>query len=179
VVLAGTAAAPHVLEHHSLELWDPDVPDSRQPYHAGLGLDAKAGDPIVKRACEAARAMALVAVQKLVAGVRAVGCEPRGVGLVVGSDGDPTKIANPHVRAHASEGRLFREILEAGAAACELPCFVLVDHDAYDEAAKELRRNADSLQRAVTELGRNLPGPWRAEEKTAALAAWVALARRV
>lgn len=179
MVLAGSAAAPHVLEHHALELWDPEVPDSRQPYHAGLGLEPAHADPIVKRACDAARAVALVAVEKLVAGLRTAGCEPRGMGLVVGSDGDPTKIANPHVRAHASEGRLFREILEAGAAACELPCFVLVEHDAYDAAAKALRRNADSLQRAVTELGRGLPGPWRAEEKTAALAAWVALARRV
>jgi hypothetical protein len=132
----------------------------------------------VQRACDAARAVALAAVEQLVAGVRAAGCEPRGVGLVVGSDGDPTKIANPHVRAHASEGRLFREILEAGAAGCELPCLVLVEQGAYEEAAKALRRNPDSLQRAVAELGRGQPGPWRAEEKTAALAAWVALARR-
>jgi hypothetical protein len=178
VVLAGTAAAPHLVEHHSLELWDPEIPDSRQPYHAGLGLEPAHAEPIVKRACDAARAVGLVAVRSLVAGIRAGGCEPRGVGLVVGSDGDPTKMANPHVRAHASEGRLFREVLEAGAAACELPCLVLVERNAYEEAAKVLRRGADSLQRAVTELGRGVPGPWRAEEKTAALAAWVALARR-
>ena len=178
MVVAGTAAAPHVLEHRSLELWDPDAPDSRQPYHAGLGLAAQTAEAIVKRACDAARAVGLVTVQSLVAGVRAGGCEPRGVGLVVGSETDPSKISNPHVRAHASEGRLFREILEEGAAACDLPCLVLVERDAYEEAAKVLRRSADSLQRAVTELGRGVPGPWRAEEKTAALAAWVALARR-
>ena len=178
MVVTGTAAAPHVLEHHALELWDPAVPDSRQPYHAGLGLEPAHAAPIVQRACDAARAIALVAVQKLVAAVRAAGCEPHGVGLVVGSDGDPTKIANPHVRAHASEGRLFREILEAGAAAQELPCFVLVEQGAYEEAAKALHRGVGSLQRAVTELGRTVPGPWRAEEKTAALAAWLALARR-
>jgi hypothetical protein len=178
VVVTGTAAAPHVLEHHALELWDPGVPDSRQPWHAGLGLEPAHAEPIVQRACDAARAIALVEVQKLVAAVRAAGCEPRGVGLVVGSDGDPTKIANPHVRAHASEGRLFREILEAGAAACGLPCFVLVERDAYEEASKALHRKADSLQRAVAELGRTVPGPWRAEEKTAALAGWLALARR-
>lgn len=178
MVVAGTAAAPHVLEHRSLDLSDPAAPDSRQPFHAGLGLDAKTADPIVKRACDAARAAALVALRELVASVRARGSEPRGVGLVVGSDIDPTKLANPHVRAHASEGRLFREILEAAAAACELPCLVLVERDAYEEAAKDLHRRPDLLQRAVTELGRAVPGPWRAEEKTAALAAWVALVRR-
>ena len=50
--------------------------------------------------------------------------------------------------------------------------------DTSEEASKALHRKADSLQRAVTELGRAVPGPWRAEEKTAALAAWLALARR-
>jgi hypothetical protein len=178
VVLTGATAAPHVLAHHALELWDPAVPDSRQPYHAGLGLDPAHAEPIVRRACDAARAVALAEVRKLVAAVRAAGCEPRAVGLVVGSDGDPARIANPHVRAHAAEGRLFREVLESGAAGCALPCFALVEQVAYDEAAKPLRRSADSLRRAVTELGRGVPGPWRAEEKTAALAAWVALARR-
>jgi hypothetical protein len=177
-VLGGTASAPHVLEHRSLELWDPDVPDSRQPYHAGLGLAAPVAEPIVKRACDAARAVGIVALRELVAHVRAAGHEPRGVGLVVGSGTDPSKISNPHVRAHASEGRLFRELLEAAAAACELPCLVLVERDAYDTAAAPLHRRADALQRAVGELGRGVPGPWRAEETTAALAAWVALARR-
>jgi hypothetical protein len=100
------------------------------------------------------------------------------VGLVVGSDTDPTKLANPHVRAHASEGRLFREVLEEAAAACELPCLVLVERDAYEAAAQDLHRRPDALQRTVAELGRAVPGPWRAEEKTAALAAWLALARR-
>ncbi len=178
VVVAGTAASPHVLEHRSLELWDPDVPDSRQPYHAGLGLSAEAGEPIVRRACDAARAVAITALRELVAHVRAGGHEPRGIGLVVGSETDPAKIANPHVRAHASEGRLFREVLEAGAEACDLPSFVLVERDAYDAAATALHRRADALQRAATELGRGHPGPWRAEEKTAAIAAWLALARR-
>jgi hypothetical protein len=178
VVVTGTAAAPHVLEHRSLELADPAVPDSRQPFHAGLGLDAKTADPIVKRACDAARAATLAALRELVASVRAGGREPRGVGLVVGSDTDPTKLGNPHVRAHASEGRLFREVLEAAAADCELPSFVLVERDAWEEAAKHLHRRPDALQRTVAELGRALPGPWRAEEKSAALAAWLALARR-
>ena len=36
---------------------------------------------------------------------RAAGHEVRSAGLVVGSEIDPAKITNPHIRAHALEGR--------------------------------------------------------------------------
>jgi hypothetical protein len=37
VVVGGTRALPKVLEARRLDLGDPAVPDSRQPYHAGFG----------------------------------------------------------------------------------------------------------------------------------------------
>jgi hypothetical protein len=36
-----------------------------------------------------------------------------------------------------------------------------------------------ALKGIVAELGSSLDGPWRAEEKTAAAAAWLVLARRL
>ena len=46
------------------------------------------------------------------------------------------------------------------------------------KASIEFKRTEAQLRRAVTELGRSLDGPWRADEKTATLAAWMALRRR-
>jgi hypothetical protein len=40
-----------------------------------------------------------------------------------------------------------------------------------------LRRPAAELKRVVAALGDALDGPWRAEEKAATLAAWMALRR--
>jgi hypothetical protein len=40
----------------------------------------------------------------------------------------------------------------------------------------QLARLEDDLKRALIGLGRSLGGPWRAEEKLAALAAWMVLA---
>jgi hypothetical protein len=175
VFLTGPAAAPRVLERRPIELWDPGVPDTRQPYHAALDLSEEAGVQVVQRATQAIRAVAIQAVRDLVQELRKTGHDVRGIGLVVGSDTDPNTLKNPHVRAHAAEGRLFREVLEAGAQACKLPHLVLVERNAYAEATAALGQPVDQLKRAVQALGRTTAGPWRSEEKTAALAAWLAL----
>ena len=52
---------------------------------------------------------------------------------------------------------------------------MLVERRAYPEGAMALRRSESQVKRAVTQLGRALDGPWRADEKTAALAAWMTL----
>lgn len=45
----------------------------------------------------------------------------------------------------------------------------------YEDAAKALRTSQGILDRMVMEMGKLVGPPWRGEEKTAALAAWVAL----
>jgi hypothetical protein len=97
------------------------------------------------------------------------------VGLVVGSEIDPTIITNPHIRAHALEGRLFRSVLEDAVRSCGFPCAVLVERSAYTRAAEILKRSEQDLKGSVAQLGRRLGGPWRSDEKTACLAAWLAL----
>jgi len=177
VMLAGPAESPHILERRSVQLWDPAVPESHQPYHAALELPEKEGEAVVERACDAVRTLAIRAVRELAKALRDRGHDLRAVALVVGSDTDASKIANPHVRAHALEGRLFRDVLEAGAKAIGSPCIVVVEREAFDKGAAALGRRPDTLKRIVTQLGRGTVKPWGAEEKTATLAAWMALAR--
>jgi len=43
-------------------------------------------------------------------------------------------------------------------------------------AAHQLRRSESAVRQAVAEFGRSLEGPWRAEHKAAALAAWLVIA---
>jgi len=51
-----------------------------------------------------------------------------------------------------------------------------VERSLYETAAIRLKRSPDALRRAVTDLRGSLGGPWRADEKAATLAAWLALA---
>jgi hypothetical protein len=99
----------------------------------------------------------------------------RRANLVVGSDIDPARIGNPHVRAHALEGRLFRTVLQDALISCGLGCSIIVERQIYERAVGELKRSEKSLKQSLTQLGRSLDGPWRADDKLACLAAWLAL----
>ena len=47
-------------------------------------------------------------------------------------------------------------------------------YTAYAQAAAMLKRPATQLKQSVAALGRSVGGPWRAEEKLAAVAGWLA-----
>lgn len=178
ILLQGSARAPRIVERRAVDLTDPHLPASRQPYHAGLELPEGESAPVVREACDAVHEVAAQALLALLDDVRNLGLEPRGIGLVVSSDSEPGLLRNAHIRAHALEGQLFRDALESAAATSGLPCIVLVERESYHRAAPLLALAAPQLKRAVGALGAGTIRPWTSEEKTAALAAWVALARR-
>jgi hypothetical protein len=175
VLLESTAAGARVLDSRRIELCDPDEPDARQPYHAGFGTFNQ-DDAQVKRLVRDVRRFAGRVMKRLLDGWAAEGLAPRGGAVVAGSNVDPARIANLHMRAHALEGRLYREVVEEGLSAAGLGCEVLLERDLYPRAAERLGLGEAALRQAVTELGRGVAGGWRAESKAAALAAWVTLA---
>jgi len=178
VLLAGPAPPRQVADRRVIELSDRAVPESRQPYHAMMGAPPGGGPRLEKRLVRIVESTTRRSIIALLKDYRKSGHAVRAVGLVVGSLTDPTTIANDHIRAHALEGRLFRTALERAVRSFRLPCSVLVERDAYAQAATVLRRPVGELKRAVTELGRALSCPWRADEKVATLAAWMALRDR-
>ncbi len=177
VMLGGPAASPQLLQRRAIKLSDPKVPESFQPYHAALELPEKEGAKVVARAFGVVRAMARQALDDLARELKDSGHALRGVGLVVGSNTKADKIANPHIRAHALEGLLFRQVLEEAAEGQGVPCLVVLERDAFAKGAGVIGRTPDALKRMVVEFGGSVGPPWGAEEKTATVAAWMALAR--
>jgi hypothetical protein len=97
-------------------------------------------------------------------------------GLVVGSLIDPDRIANQHIRIHALEGQLFREVVEQTLAASGLRCSVWRERDLYGAAVERLGLPESQIRSTIALLGRGIDGSWRAEQKAAAVAAWLVLA---
>ena len=164
VLLVGPARAPRVADRRVIELSDPAVPTSPA---RGAKLERRLRSVVAR--------ITRRSVRRLLHEYRRTGHAVRRVALVVGSDIDPARIANDHIRAHALEGRLFRTVLERACRSLGLRASVLVERQAYPAGATALHRSESQLKRAVTELGRAIDGPWRADEKTAALAAWMTL----
>jgi hypothetical protein len=175
VLLTGAAPDPAVLERYRAELSDPGVPRSRQPYHADFGV-AQTDAAELARLLEVVHRSARRSVAELVDRHRRAGYRLVGAGVVVGSIAPPERIANPHVRAHASEGRLFHGALVAGLEESGVIVSVYVERALYATAAHLLGRSEASVKEAVTALGRGRIRGWRIDEKAATVAAWLVVA---
>lgn len=175
VLVAGPIQTPRVLNRREIDLCDSDIPESRQPYHAAMGT-LETDEAKVERRRKVVAEAANRSVAELIGDYRNAGYQIRAAGLVVGSDIDPAKITNPHIRAHALEGRLFRTVVEDAVRSQGLACSTFVERSVYTDAAAVLQRSEQDLKSAVAKLGKEQGGPWRADEKTACLAAWLALA---
>jgi hypothetical protein len=175
LALQGSRAEPTILWRRQVELFDPEVSESREPYHPALDFEGARGEKLVRRAVEAATRVGRRAVAELVSELRAGDWECLRGGLVVGSLIDPARIGNPHVRAHASEGKLFREIVESGLSACGVASFTVTTGKLYESAAAALRLSEPEIREALRAMGISAGRPWRAEHKEAALAAWMSL----
>jgi hypothetical protein len=174
VLLSDAVDSPRLCDNRVIDLSDPRFPETRQPYHAATGkLEADAKK--IKRRTDIVQGATEQSITKLLADYRRKGYVITRASLLVGSQLDPATIANPHIRAHALEGQLFRSALEQALNGHGIRTAVLLEHDAYDKAARQLKKSSVDVQRAIQNLGRFTGGPWRAEQKLAALAAWVAL----
>lgn len=174
VLLGGTSRSPRVCDSFIIDLCDPKMAATRQPYPAAMGkLEANAAKlkarlTIVRRATKRS-------VAKMLADCRRNNFRIRRAGLVVGSQIDPALIGNPHIRAHALEGQLFRATLVDALRAQGISSSVWSERETYSQAAAKLKRAVGEVRRATQNLGRCAGGPWRAEQKLAAVAAWVSL----
>jgi hypothetical protein len=177
VLLTSPDDAPQLADVNQVELSDPRLPETRQPYHARMGK-LETDSRVVSRRERLVRRIAQQSLGTLLTSYWQKGYRIRRSALVVGSQIDPTIIANPHIRAHAFEGRLFRSAVEQTLEAHEIRTDVLLERDAYARVATGLKQSSEDLKRTIQDLGRSIPansGPWRAEQKLAALAALFAL----
>ena len=176
IALRGPVDAPLFAERAHVLLADLDDDDSRQPYHAALDRGERVGATVVARARKDAERRAKDALETLVVSLARRRARPRAVGLVVGSETDPESIANPHIRAHALEGRFYRDILATAAKALGLEVLTLLERHAHVHAARALELGQARLRATVLSIGAAAGRPWRVDERLATLAAWLALA---
>jgi hypothetical protein len=177
VLLTDTAHSPQLSDVSRIELCDSRLPETRQPYHAALGKLETDSTKLNQRE-RVVRSISQQSLTRLLERYRQKGFRIRHAALVVGSKIDPAAIANPHIRAHALEGRLFRSAVEQSLRDHEIRTDVLLERDAYPSVAARLKQSSDDLKRTIQDLRRSAPvkgGPWRAEQKLAALAALFAL----
>ena len=84
-------------------------------------------------------------------------------------------ILKSHPRVHAAEGELYRRVFEKASTALRLRC-QRVDIDALTpRVAAALRRSPAAIATRLAAIGKASGRPWTADQKQAALVAWIAL----
>jgi hypothetical protein len=173
VVLAGNVKRPGLCHAGVLEMSDPARPETRQPHHNRRGVQEEDKAAIASRSDLVALATRR-AIHDLLALLADKDLHLGGAGIVVGSLGDPARISNPHIRAHALEGRLFWKTLEQELTAQTIESQAFLDKELPVKAPARLRLDPVLLAEQLAGLGQGIR-PWRLEQKQAALAAWLLL----
>ena len=174
IMLTGSARSPQLCDVQRIDLSDPRLPETRQPYHAAMGR-LETDTQKINRRVDVVRRITEKSIAKLLAGYRQQNFTIKRAALVVGSQIDPHSVANPHIRAHALEGQLFRSVLQRSLHGRGIRTELLLEREAYGKAAVELKQSNENVRRMIQNFGRAAKASWRAEQKLAALAAWVAL----
>ena len=172
VALSEPASSPQFVCREELALSDQAVPPTMQPYHEVMELPWSESMIAVQPTINAIERIAAASLRKLIAEIETRGFRVACIAVVGPADRKLERIGNPHIRAHAAEGVLFRAVAEKAAEANDRETRSFVD------PAAELKRPAREVKSVLARLGKTAGSPWRAEEKSAAMAAWAALTPR-
>ena len=176
VILAGSSGTPRGVMRRELTLTSPVMPATLQPYHDVMELPWKRARVRAREAEFVIEAVATEAIREILLECRSRGLEVTGLGVVGSPDRDLEAIGNPHIRAHAAEGILFRRALEVAAERNGLGQIREAESGLEARAASELGLPLSTVKARLAEFGTTLGRPWRVDERTAAAAAWLALA---
>src|SRR5262245_47159338 len=111
---------PVYLARWEVALYDPKLPATGQPHHTVMELPWSDAQPAVRALECRIEDIALNMLAGLLNDVSSQGFKVSGVGVVGSPDRPLERIGNPHIRAHAAEGILFRRVLELAAVAHKL-----------------------------------------------------------
>lgn len=162
-----------------MEIADPAIPGSSQPYHAAERLSFQQAASLIRECKETSLRLATSAVSAFVAQVTQSGYRVVGAGILFASGRSLPDLAatlKSHALIHTAEGEFFREVLVQASGHSLLPVTRVLEREVWDRCGATLQLGTPDLERLIAELGRSLGPPWRQDEKLASLAAWIALA---
>ena len=158
VAIAG-GDRPSFIFREEITLSDPDFPGTEQPYHEVMEMRWADGVAAAKKYVARIEVIASSELARLLEVLHARGFAVKRIGVVGSKDRNLEKLGNPHIRAHAAEGILFRRVLEVAGEGHRLKVTTFSDSDIV-KSGRHLRM-----------LGEQAGPPWRSDEKAAAAAA--------
>jgi hypothetical protein len=180
VALSGPASEPALILRQRLVLADPHDTSAKQPFHAAEGMPFPKAKAFIAAAIADARRRARRELGRALRGLEKDGWKPRRCAVLLAS-GRPLpaleSVLASHALIHAAEGDHFRDALADAAEHHGLQAVRVPRKELEERASVALGVAAEKLSARVASLGKSAGPPWQQDQKLAALAAWMCLAR--
>jgi hypothetical protein len=175
VVVSGPGSSLQAVTRAELVLATPATPELFQPYHLVMELPWHQASAAAAKSQQAIAEVAVRQLKSLLDDLRSRNIEVTRVAVVGAPERKLASIDSPHIRAHAAEGVLFRQVWQLAAEAVGMPCMAFPEKGIEAQAAADLQLPVSAVRAQLAEFGDAMGRPWRADEKAAATAAWIAL----
>jgi hypothetical protein len=179
VAIAGKRGAEEILDRRRLVVIDSKMAGAAQPYHYVQAREIHAAEAHLDRCAAESRRLA-------VEGLTLVASELGNRGFVLVASAlllssarplpDLEKILASHPLIHTAEGEFFRRAFSNAFEHLKIRVTRIPARDLDGYALKAFGKAAPEIQKRIDGMGRTLGPPWTKDEKTAALAAAIALA---
>jgi hypothetical protein len=179
MLVAGSRNGIEIIERRRVELCDPKIEGSKQPFHEAEPMPFTKADAFITRCTAATDKLAQAAItslQDIAEGndLRIVGaCLTTASGRALP---DLRGILASHTLIHAAEGEFYRDALGRAVEAAKLKVSRVKEKDAAVWTASRIDLNESRLREELAAIGKTLGPPWTADEKLATMAAWLVLA---
>lgn len=181
VALGGDPRAPEVLLRERVLMTSSRLPGPKQPYHEVEGMAVAKAARLLELYLDSATKLAADGLRTAVDTLEQRGFSVPCAAILQSNGrqgGSLEAILASHALIHTADGDHFRLALAEGARRCGVLASRIRQRELYERAAAALKRPADELQAQVAGLGKSVGPPWGADQKAAALLAWLLLAGR-
>ena len=178
VGIAEEGGRPRVVLRDRVEMVDARDGEAKQPYHAVEDVPVAEARKRLARYAAGAESKAHSGLTRLVGRLSDEGHRAVGMGILDSMGRKVTEleaILASHALIHSADGDHFRNALASAAARCRLPVVRIPARDLGAGAAAQIGLSLEDMQQTLKELGRDVGPPWGADQKAAALLAWLVL----
>jgi hypothetical protein len=166
-----------LIDRRRIELVDEGESWAKQPYHAAERLNADQARATVDRALDMVHRVAERQMrQALTSAMNSH--EVAACAVLVPAPMPPwttEEILAVHFRMHKAEGVLFPEALCRATERCKVPLVRVPEKKLEESVERSLSVPVGDIADAIADLGKRAGPPWAKDQKTAALAAMIAL----
>jgi hypothetical protein len=180
VVLSGPPDDPFVVDRRKIRLVKTFTYIFRQPYHTAEKMPLQDATKFIRNVQSEAKRLALSSLRSLQTDLAEGDFKIVRTALLLASGRALPKLEQilaSHALIHTADGELFRDGLRAACARCHFSLAGIREKELVAAATKALGVQEAVLKPRLAAFGKSLGPPWSQDEKFAALAAWLTLAR--